>query len=199
MFQLSLSSIRRQLTVLLSVAALFLVLVAGVGAWALMRSASVARQSNDVNMPLQRVGNELIQAVGARAVAARNLVLATDPAVREHELGKVKKGHEATQAAVQELKTLTAGADAKVVRLVDAVVAAEAAYGPVALKITGVAASGDQALASRMIIDQCRPLLESLELAVAALLRHETVQAQQDHEGLLAGTQSSIGWVAALG
>eukprot|EP01136_Pigoraptor_vietnamica_P032925 Opistho-1_new@95330 len=90
MFQLSLSSIRRQLTVLLSVAALFLVLVAGVGAWALMRSASVARQSNDVNMPLQRVGNELIQAVGARAVAARNLVLATDPAVREHELGKVK-------------------------------------------------------------------------------------------------------------
>jgi CHASE3 domain sensor protein len=110
MFQLSRTPIRTQLTVLLAVAALFLVSVAGVGAWGLMRSADFARHSHDDNMHRQRAGTELINAVSARAVAARNLTLAIDPTVREHELAKVKQAHEATQAAVKQLQTLTAHA-----------------------------------------------------------------------------------------
>ncbi|WP_137920221.1 methyl-accepting chemotaxis protein [Hydrogenophaga sp. 2FB] len=199
MLELSQKPIRTQLTLLLAVAALFLVSVAGVGAWALVRSASIATTSNDVNVPQQRAGNDLMKAVSARAIAARNLVLAADPVVRDVELAKIKQAHEATQAAVKELETLTANAPAEGRRLVAAVVAAETEYGPVALKITGVAAEGASQQAATMIIEQCRPLLAKLEKAVDALLTYESAVAQEDHEGLLAGTRSAIGWVAALG
>ena len=198
MFQLSQKPIRTQLSMLLAVAVLFLVSVAGVGAWGLVQSASIATRNHDVNEPRQRVSNELMQTVAARAVAASNLVIATDPAVRAHELGKVNQAHEATQAAVKQLVALTASADARDRRLVDDMVAAEAEYGPVVQKIISVVAGGDQALASRMIIDQGRPLLERLELAVAAVLRHEASRARKDHEGLLAGNHSAIVWLAAL-
>jgi methyl-accepting chemotaxis protein len=199
MVQLSQTPIRTQLTVLLAVAALFLVSVAGVGAWGLMRSADFARHSHDDNMPRQQAGNQLINAVSARAVAARNVVLAAEPAVREQELAKVRQAHEAIQATVQKLQTLTADAGADERRLVDAVAAAEAEYGPVALKITSVAASGDLNAAGFMIIEQCRPLLAQLEKAVGELLKVESAGAETDHQGLLAATHSAIVWVAALG
>jgi methyl-accepting chemotaxis protein len=199
MVQLSHSPIRTQLTVLLAVAALFLVSVAGVGAWGLQRSADFARHSHDENMPRQRASNELISAVSARAVAARNLTLATDPTVREHELEKVKRAHDATQAAVKQLQALTEHAGADERRLVDAVVAAEAEYGPVALKITGVASSGDLPKAAAMIIEQCRPLLAQLEKAVGELLKVEATVAETDHNGLLTATHNAIIWVALLG
>ncbi|QHE84423.1 methyl-accepting chemotaxis protein [Hydrogenophaga sp. BPS33] len=199
MFQLSQRPIRTQLTALLAVAVMFLVSVAGVGAWALMRSASIASTSNDVHVPRQRASNELLQAVSARAIAARNLVLAVDPAVRDVELAKIKQAHEATQAAVKQLQALTADAGAEDRQLVGAVVAAEAEYGPVALKITGVAAGGASQQAATMIIEECRPLLEKLEKAVAALLTHEAAQTQADHDGLMADTSAAISWVAALG
>jgi methyl-accepting chemotaxis protein len=199
MFHLSRSPIRTQLSVLLAVAALFLASVAAVGAMGLMNSASIAKAGNDVNTPRQRVGNELIKAVSARAVAARNLTIASKPADREAELSNIKKAHDATQAAVKELKALTANADAKERALVDAVVAAEAEYGPVALTITGVAAGGEQQKAAAMIMELCRPLLARLDQAVDQLLTHEAAAAQQDHESLLAGTRSAMGWVAALG
>ncbi|MDO9435014.1 methyl-accepting chemotaxis protein [Hydrogenophaga sp.] len=199
MLRLSQKPIRAQLTFLLVVAALFLASVAGVGGWALVSSASLAHTSHDVHVPRQRAGNELLQAVGARAIAARNLVLATDPAVREQELGKIKLAHEATQAVVKELQALTASAGAEDRRLVDAVVAAEAEYGPVALKITGVAAGGASQQAATMIIEQCRPLLIQLEKAVAALLTHEAAATQKDFDGMVAATNSAMVWVAALG
>ena len=199
MFRLSQKPIRAQLTLLLAVAALFLVSVAGVGAWALVSSASVARTSHDVHVPRQRAGNDLLQAVGARAIAARNLVLAADPAVREQELAKIKHAHEATQAVLKELQSMTVNAGAEDRRLVDAVVAAEAAYGPVALKITDVAARGESLQAATMIIEQCRPLLLQLEKAVAGLMVYEAAATEKDYDGMMASTNSAIGWVAALG
>jgi methyl-accepting chemotaxis protein len=199
MLHLSRSPIRTQLSALLTVAALFLVSVAGVGAWGLQHSAAIAQAGHDVNTPRQRVGNELIKAVSARAVAARNLTIASKPADRDAELARIKQAHEATQTAVKELKALTASADPKERALVDAVVAAEAEYGPVALTITGVAAGGDQQKAAAMIMELCRPLLARLEQAVDQLLTHEAAAAQQDHAKLLDGTRSAMGWVAALG
>jgi methyl-accepting chemotaxis protein len=199
MFQLSQRPIRAQLSVLLAVAALFLVGLAGIGTWGLMHSADIARQSNDVNVPRQRVANELIQAVNARAVAARNLTLAANAEVRGVELERVKKAHAATQAALAELQEVTANAAPEEKRLVDAVVAAEADYGPVALHITGIAASGDLTQAAALIIEKCRPLLERLDGAVATLLKFEADKAQKDHHALLAGTHNTMGWVAALG
>jgi len=200
MLHLSRTPIRTQLSVLLTVAALFLVSVAAVGAWGLQRSAAIAQAGNDVNTPRQRVGNELIKAVGARAVAARNLTLATTPADRDAELARIRQAHAATQAAVKELQGLLGDhADPKERALVAAVVAAEAEYGPVALTITGVAASGDSQKAAAMIMELCRPLLLKLEQAVDQLLQHEAAAAQRDHESLVAGTKSAMGWVAALG
>jgi methyl-accepting chemotaxis protein len=198
-FQLSQKPIRTQLTALLAAAALFLVAVAGIGAWGLLHSTKVATQSHDINVPRQRMANELLQAVAARAIAARNLVIAADPVTRDQELAKIKKAHEATQAAVKSLQDMTASADTEDRRLVAAVAAAEAAYGPVALKITGIAASGELMQAATMIIEQCRPLLASLEQAVDALQKFEGTQADKDHQGLLAGTQGSLIWLAGLG
>ena len=199
MFQLSQRPIRTQLSAMLAVAVLFLACVAGAGAWGLMHSAEMARQSNDINVPRQRVANELIQAVNARAVAARNLTLATNPEVRSVELSRVKQAHEATQAALAELQQLVVNGGPDEKRLMDAVVAAEADYGPAALNITQIAASGDLNQAAALIIEKCRPLLERLDGAVAALLLFEAEHAQQDHHVLLAGTQQAMGWVAALG
>jgi methyl-accepting chemotaxis protein len=82
---------------------------------------------------------------------------------------------------------------------VEAVVTAEAEYGPVTMKITDVAASGDLAQAARMIIDQCRPMLGRLDDAADALLAHYQAGGEKNHDNLISTTRGATGWVATLG
>ena len=60
----------------LSVAALLLIAVmGGVGLWSLNRAGELVAFGQNVSTPRQRVANELIDSIGARAIGARNLLV----------------------------------------------------------------------------------------------------------------------------
>ena len=199
MFHLSRQTIRAQLAVLLATAALFLAGVAGIGAWSLQRTASLADQSHEKNLPRQDAANELGQAVAARAIAVRNLALAAEPAVRDEMYAITVRAHEATQAALARLQALSADAGEQERQLVEAVAAVEQDYGPVAIRIAETARDGDISSAGYMTIEHCRPYLERLNKAVADVIAHESKILVHDHDQLVATTHQAIVWVAVLG
>ncbi|MGQ2921169.1 MAG: methyl-accepting chemotaxis protein [Hydrogenophaga sp.] len=199
MYRLSQKSIRTQLLVLLGSAALFLACVVGMGTWSLLRTANLADQNHEVNMPRQDAANDLAKAVAARALAARNLALASDPATRDQEFARVKQSHVATLEALNQLKKLVTEAGAEERRLVESVDAIEQEYGPIALKIADIAVSGDLSAAGYMTIEQCRPMLERLNKSVSDLLAHERASLHRDHDLLMSTTQKTVVAVAVFG
>jgi len=87
------------------------------------------------------MANGLIDAIGARAIGARNIVLAPTPEAREAERRKIVAAHERTQAGIAELRRLTSQqVQPREAELLQAVYDAEARYGPVALAITELGA-----------------------------------------------------------
>ncbi len=199
MLKLSHLPIRTQLTALLATAALFLAGVAGIGAWGLMRSASLASQSHEQNLPREDAGNDLAKAVAARSMATGNLAMSVDPGLREQELEQLKAAHAATQDALQRLKALgaTAGADER--QLLGAVIENEEAFGPVVMGIADVAIKGDLPRATAMIIEDGRPMMARLNRAIGNLLEHEVKAIHRDHDDLMATTHNAVATVAALG
>lgn len=103
-------------------------------------------------------------AVDRRAVAARNLVLATQPAEKEKEKVAVTKAHEDVQARLAQLKkaSTAAGVTADERRQIEAIEKTEGAYGPVALRIVDLALRDQREEAVAKINDECRPLLAAL-------------------------------------
>jgi methyl-accepting chemotaxis protein-1 (serine sensor receptor) len=104
-------------------------------------------------------------AVDRRAIAARNLILVTDPADIAQEEAAVRKAHQEIQDYLVRLKTMMLSDDdgredgrALVVKIAEI----EQDYGPVALEIVNLALSGKAPEAILMMNSQCRPLLAAL-------------------------------------
>ena len=142
------SPIRVQLSVLIGTALLLIAALSGVSWWFLSAVGDSAAATYQVSTPRLRVSNELMAAVNVRALSARNLVLVTGAPERQREAAKIAQSHEATGAAIEQLRRMTqnVAADHPQKRLLQAVFDAEAAYGPVALKITDLAVRGEQPL-----------------------------------------------------
>jgi methyl-accepting chemotaxis protein len=149
-------------------------------------------------------------AIFRRAIAARNLILVTDPADREVEKQALAKAHEDTQTRLSALKdsvktsTDQSDTDDKLVAEIDRV---ETAYGPIALAIVKLALEDKKAEATEKMNRECRPLLVSLRAATdayvkyaeeltAASLKAETIEYEQARWVLLAS--SALGLLAAL-
>ena len=111
--------------------------------------------------------SKLRMAVDARAVAARNMALATDPADLAREKGAAAQAHAEVRKQMEALKELAGrpGVSGKARELIAAIDKVEAAYGPVALHIVEAAAAGNRQQAVLEINEKCRPLLEALEKA----------------------------------
>ncbi len=110
------------------------------------------------------LAKDVQSAVNNRAIAARNLVLATKESDRATEKAAVTKAQADVQERLGKLKELVAQGNvpANVKALVDDIDKIERAYSPVALKIVELALAGQREEAITMINDDCRPLLAAL-------------------------------------
>ena len=110
------------------------------------------------------LAQQIRTAVDQRAVAARNLVLATKPADREAEKLAVSKAHENVQKRLGLLLQAVdnPGIPANVKALAADMAKIEQSYGPVALAIVDLAMADKRDEAIAKINDECRPLLAAL-------------------------------------
>ncbi|WP_175767245.1 methyl-accepting chemotaxis protein [Burkholderia cenocepacia] len=147
------------------------VIVSGVALKALSdTNAEFSRYMNGINARAN-LSAQIRTAVDRRAIAARNLVLVTRPADVETELAEVNHAHKDVQDHLAKLKELMANAtdtSDRARELVADIVRIEAGYGPVALRIVGLAQAGRKDDAIADIEDNCRPLLAQLVRATDA-------------------------------
>jgi methyl-accepting chemotaxis protein-1 (serine sensor receptor) len=138
--------------------------------------------ANYVSGPAYRMSlaNAALDHTNARAISARNLVLFTDSAKIAAEKEKVVREHELVQQTLAKLKESAAtSSDPKVRELVDAIVAVEAKYGPVALDIVAKATGGERLSAVDKMNRECEPLLEALVKAADAYLDYGAKTGQE--------------------
>jgi methyl-accepting chemotaxis protein len=115
-----------------------------------------------------------------RAIAARNLVLQTDPAEMRKEHAVVQHAHAEVTELIQRLRAaaVTGGTIPEEGRHHVANLAAlEARYAPIALEIVAMAMAGQTEAAIAKMNRDCRPLLGELEAAIYAYERfHEALE-----------------------
>lgn len=112
-----------------------------------------------------RLAETVRTAVDRRAIAARDLVLVVSPADIAAEKAEVTSAHEDVQTALRQLNEKTASAidtTEQARSLVAEITRVEALYGPVALNIVNTALAGKRDDATKLIDEQCRPLLAAL-------------------------------------
>ncbi|MBL8301795.1 MAG: MCP four helix bundle domain-containing protein [Ideonella sp.] len=131
------------------------------------------------------LANDVLDAANARAIGARNLVLASTDADRDVEHTAVKHAHEKVGTSLAALKgALSTGSHVaeQERKLFGELELVESRYGPVALGIVNVAVQGqrDEAIA-RMNAD-CRPLLAALLKAADAYIAYNVQSAHQEVE-----------------
>ncbi len=147
-----------------------------------------------------QLADELRFAVDRRAIAARNLVLVKGASDLAAEKAAVTQAHQDVQKGLAELNRMVAeqtGVTTEARSLVAEIGRVEAAYGPVALGIVGMALDGRHDEAIQHMNEQCRPLLASLVKAFdgyrdytarrAATLVAEAVADQAHRRNLLIG------------
>ncbi|WP_176045468.1 methyl-accepting chemotaxis protein [Burkholderia sp. BCC1644] len=161
------------------------VIVSGMALKALSdTNAEFSRYMNGINARAN-LSAQIRTAVDRRAIAARNLVLVTKPADVEVELAEVNQAHKDVQTHLAKLKEMMANAtdtSDRARELVGDIVRIEGNYGPVALRIVGLAQAGKKDEATTDIDDNCRPLL-------AQLVRATDAYATYTHERELAIAQ----------
>jgi methyl-accepting chemotaxis protein-1 (serine sensor receptor) len=109
------------------------------------------------------LANHVLESTSERALAARNLVLTTDPARIAAEQQAVAKAHKVQHELLGKLEASAATSpDPKVKELIAAIVQVEAKYGPVALDIVDKAVAGDREAAIAKMNAECQPLLAAL-------------------------------------
>ena len=130
----------------------------------------------------EQLATDIRGAATRRAIAARNLVLVTQPADRDLEKAAVTQAHQDVQASVAKLKKAVAQAldaterDRQMVADIEKV---ESQYGPVALDIVGMTLDSKREAAVAKMNAECRPLLAALLKATSDYIAYDHEQAQQ--------------------
>ena len=136
------------------------------------------------------VASHMRVAVDRRAIAARNLVLVTNPADLETEKAVVLQAHQEVQTTLGELKKMIAAAkdsSEKARGLVAELDRLEQIYGPVAQTIVSLALSGQREAAIAKMNDECRPLLAALAKVATDYADYTEARARQ----MIADSQAS--------
>ncbi len=140
--------------------------------------------ANYVNVTAERMAlaNEVMHSANARAIAARNMVLASSPqdVAREKERavvahGRVGKAHEALKRRIDTDPDVAADEREAYQRLADI----EAKYVPVALRVLDLASQGQNQAAIQEMNQHCHPLLDQL---VAASLAYHDLSGKHAHD-----------------
>jgi methyl-accepting chemotaxis protein len=143
------------------------------------------------------LANQVLGATNARAIAARNMVLATDPARVVIEKEAVAKAHADVQDKLAKLRDRASQAtDPRVKELIESIAAIEAKYGPVALDIVAKASSGERDAAISKMNAECQPLLTALLKVGDEYLQYG--QKRGDEEVERAGSEYATARVVLL-
>jgi methyl-accepting chemotaxis protein len=151
------------------------------------------RFSSYVSLDVQRelLVTQLRDAVQARAVAARDLVLGREADDRRAAEARVRQSHATVQEKLQALQlAVSVDADARDRELVQAIAQIEARYGPVALQIVKLAVDEQRDMAIERMDKECRPLLAALVQATADF-QARAAQVAQEHVAHSAAAYSS--------
>ena len=151
--------------------ALILVAVMGIRGES-MTQESLDNQVNRLNV-IKSLGNRVLDTANARAVSARNLVIAGSKEDAEAETRRIGVAHEGMGKALQGVEeALKTGPPetAPLNKLLAEIKKTEAAYGPVALEITRLGSLGEKDAAIKKINEECRPLLNKLVADIEAFL-----------------------------
>nr|WP_186329608.1 methyl-accepting chemotaxis protein [Variovorax boronicumulans] len=137
------------------------------------------------------------QAVDARAIAARNLVLVADPQQLALEETAVQQAVRDVRAHLSKLRELAAGpdSDAATQAQVDGIQRVEVQYEPVALAIVDLALRGQREAAIARMNAECRPLLAALIRATEAYDAFSAAQSQAQIARTEARLQSKARWL----
>ncbi|SAI66214.1 methyl-accepting chemotaxis protein [Bordetella ansorpii] len=148
-----------------------------------------------------KLAQQVRASVDARAIAARNLALATQPADRTGEKRAVDEAHADVRKYLSQLTSLaeTASDSNTMTRdLIAAIAQVESQYGPVALRIADAAMAGRRSEAITMINDECRPLLARLVTATDAYADYTAQRAQALTNARHDQYVSDRNWVIAI-
>ncbi|MDM4766324.1 methyl-accepting chemotaxis protein [Pelomonas sp. SE-A7] len=192
---LSLNSLRVKAKLMLGFVALATVvlLVSGLALNSLGKSNARFSQYLEGVGLRERLATDIRGAASRRAIAARNLVLVSQPRDREAERLAVTQAHQDMGEAVARLRDVVAKArdvserDRQLLAEIEQV---EARYGPVALAIVGTALDGKRDEAVLKMNAECRPLLAALLKATGDYIRYEQDQAGQRVQQALADFSS---------
>ncbi|MCY0386562.1 methyl-accepting chemotaxis protein [Robbsia sp. Bb-Pol-6] len=140
-----------------------------------------------INARMEMV-SRIRSAVDDRAVAARNMVIATDTADIAREKAAAVAAQQDVEGLLSKLTTSIAAAQDSTTHareLVAEIGHVEERYGPVAMHIVELAADGHQDEARQRIATECRPLLAALikatnDYAASTHSREESVRRQID-------------------
>ncbi|MEG2047685.1 MAG: MCP four helix bundle domain-containing protein, partial [Comamonas sp.] len=140
-------SVRKQLGLGFGLLAALVLLVALVAVRTLSTTNASFTDYNANVAAQSLLANRLADAVNARAVAARNLVLVTTSQDVGVEKKAVTQAHESTQALLQQLKASVQQGDSGHRAMVERIAEIESRYGPVALDIVAKALRGERDVA----------------------------------------------------
>jgi methyl-accepting chemotaxis protein len=176
-------SVRAKLLAGFGTLAAFVMVVSGVS----VRSLAVGHEdfASYVGDTAVRItlANDVLDATNARAIGARNLVLVTQPADRESEKAATVAAHEKVGRSIAKLKEMIAKApqsSEQEHRLAAAIEQVESRYGPVALKIVGLAMDGKRDEAIGSMNADCRPLLAALLKAANDYIEYAVDQGKKE-------------------
>ncbi|WP_343626980.1 methyl-accepting chemotaxis protein [Roseateles puraquae] len=144
------------------------------------------------------VANAVRHNVDARAIAARNLVLATRPDDLAIERANVEKAHRAATEHLAKLQAMAKADDvsAKARELIAEIARVEQLYAPVALDIVALALQGQRDEAVQRMNEKCRPLLAQLVAASDAYTHYTLQRADQMAADSDARMKSDMLWFA---
>ncbi len=131
------------------------------------------------------LSHQVLDSANARAVAARDLLLAPTPGEREQERKAALAAHCALKTALEKLKSGLQNASEAERKAFARLDAAEAAYGPVAAAIVGMAAEGKLVEATNKLNAECRPMLAEL---IASSQGYNAALAQHAQQELATST-----------
>ena len=156
-------SVKKQLVLAFGALVALVLMVSAVSLLELRATSEAFASYNQRVAAQSRIASNLADAVNARAVAARNLVLVTAAQDAQHELRSVTQSHAAAQQLLAQLQQAVAAApDADARAMVARIADIEQRYGLVALAIVDKAQRGERDAAIEQMNVECRPLLAAL-------------------------------------
>lgn len=172
-------TVKKQLTLAFGAMALLALTSSLLSVQALSQSDQRFRGFINEHSKLVSTAMDVRSAVNERAIAARNLVLVTTQADKDHEYEAVVEAHQHVGRSLKELQILVKADEHATDRdtaYLDSISEVESLYGPVALAIVKLAVDGKREAAVDMMNKECRPLLARLLGVVAEYVEYSDIQ-----------------------